>query len=73
MAFIFWLSSEPDPQALSPVPFEVEDTVAHMVLYAVLGSLLWRAVRRSGHQSLAGQPHWWAFGIGWGYGLFDEL
>ncbi len=73
MALIFWLSSQPEPGALSPVRFETEDLAAHLLLYIVLGSLLWRATR-SGNQRPPGvRPACWALGIGWAYGIFDEV
>ena len=73
MAVIFWLSSQPDPGALSPVRFAAEDPVAHLMLYLILGSLLWRATRSASQRRLEVCPACWALGIGCAYGLFDEL
>jgi VanZ family protein len=73
MAFIAWLSSQPEPEGVSPMPFEVGDTVAHLGLYAVLGALLWRATRRTGQHLLSRRPGQWALAIGWSYGVVDEL
>jgi VanZ family protein len=73
MGFIFWLSSQPEPETRTPLDFEGGDTVAHLALYAVLGALLWRATRRTGHRPFAARPALWALAIGWGYGVLDEL
>jgi VanZ family protein len=45
-AVIFWFSSQPSPPDLGP-PFPFKRKVEHMVGYAILGSLVMRALRKA--------------------------
>lgn len=72
MGLIFFLSAESDPGALSRFDFEGADKIAHIILYAVLGVLLWRAGRFAGGKFLGAQPALWTFIIGVVYGMSDE-
>jgi hypothetical protein len=49
MAVIFWLSSQPKPP-LAWIADEIDwgDKLGHVVVYAILGALLWRAMRAAG-------------------------
>lgn len=65
-AVIFALSSRPGPV----VPFELfphQDKLGHFVQYAVLGALLFKAMRGTRH------PHLWAVLIASAYGVTDEF
>ena len=73
MTFIFFLSAQPDPADLFPVPLNVDDKVIHLLLYAALGLLLWRAARGGGVRRLERRPGGWALAIGSIYGLSDEF
>jgi VanZ family protein len=72
MGLIFFLSAESDPGALSRFDFEGADKLAHIILYAVLGLLLWRASRFAGGRLLGAQPTLWTYIMGTVYGLSDE-
>lgn len=72
MGLIFFLSAESDPGALSRFDFEGADKIAHIILYAVLGVLLWRASRFAGGKLLGAQPALWTFIMGTVYGMSDE-
>lgn len=70
MILIFYMSSKPD---LPDVPylegFLWDDKLLHVVAYAVLGALIWRALSRT-------SPKWWQIGatvaLATAYGLSDE-
>lgn len=73
MAFIFFLSAQPRPDAVVPIAFEGGDVVAHLALYAALGVLLWRAAYRGGGELLERRPGRWALAMGCSYAASDEI
>ena len=73
MAFIFFLSAQPHPDALVPIGFEGDDVAAHLALYAGLGVLLWRAAGRAGGRLLERRPGRWTLAIGCSYAVSDEI
>jgi VanZ family protein len=72
-ALIFLLSAQPDPESLSPVTFAWDDAVAHLLLYTVLGALLWRAFARRPAAPPWRRPAGCATISGSLYGVFDEF
>lgn len=68
MALISVLSHRPDLAA--PGGIDIPDKVWHAAIYAVLGALLWRAIR-PGRAGLVGALI--AIAVGAGYGLADEI
>jgi VanZ family protein len=73
MAFIFFLSAQPQPDTVVPIAFEGDDLVAHLALYAALGVLLWRAACRGGGKLLAKRPGRWTLAMGCSYAASDEI
>jgi VanZ family protein len=73
MAFIFFLSAQPRPDAVVPIAFEGDDTLAHLALYTALGFLLWRAAYRGGGRLLERRPGRWTLAIGCAYAVSDEI
>ena len=65
MGVIFWSSSGPAP---APPGIEIPDKVAHFVVYAVLGTLLWLAAGHRGGVLAAVIT----MAVGGGYGALDE-
>lgn len=70
MGLIFFLSSRPElPDVPGLAYIEWGDKVQHAIAYAVLGSLIWRALSRT-------SPKWWQIGatvaLAAVYGLSDE-
>lgn len=73
-ALIFYLSSLSDPEQSLPSLFSnVSDKILHVVEYAVLGGICYRAFRWGSHERLA--PHALALAIILAslYGLSDEV
>ena len=73
MAVIFFLSAQPNPSVFSPVHIEGEESLGHLLLYVVLGVLLWRAARGTGVERLAKRPGIWTLLVGWIYAISDEM
>jgi len=73
MAFIFFLSAQPQPEAVVPIAFEGDDVAAHFALYAALGVLLWRAAYRGGGKLLERRPGRWTLAMGCSYAASDEI
>lgn len=70
MAVIFWLSSQPKPPFCGLLDrIDWGDKLAHVVIYAVLGALLWRALDRASWARIR-----WLAALGAAvlYGLSDE-
>ena len=70
MGLLFYLSSQPDLPAVPVLEFiDWGDKIQHVIAYAVLGALIWRALSRR-------SPKWWRIGatiaLATAYGLSDE-
>ncbi len=73
IAFIFFLSAQPHPDAVVPIGFEGDDVAAHLALYAALGILLWRAAYQRGGRLLEKRPGRWTLAMGCSYAVSDEI
>jgi len=72
MAFIFWLSSQPQLPSVPDYWLDaVMKKVGHAVLYAVLAGLWWQALVATGLEEARAAR--WAFVISTLYGVSDEI
>ncbi|MBX3332161.1 MAG: VanZ family protein [Nitrospira sp.] len=72
-ALIFYLSSQPHPETHVPFVTLFSDKVLHVVEYAVLGALCYRAIRGSGNASWRQQAIPAAILLTSLYGVSDEV
>ena len=70
---IFYLSAQPHPETHLPFVTHVSDKVLHVIEYAVLGALCYRAIRGSGHDSWRQQAIPAAILLASLYGVSDEV
>ena len=73
MGVIFWLSSQPDlPRLEGSLRDAMATGLAHLVEYALLGGLLWRAMGLTFRLDAPGL-YIWAFSLSSLYAVSDEL
>ena len=70
---IFYLSAQPHPETHLPFVIHFSDKVLHVVEYAVLGALCYRAIRGSGYDSRRVQAIPAAILLASLYGVSDEV
>lgn len=70
---IFYLSAQSHPETHVPFVTHVSDKVLHVIEYAVLGALCYRAIRGSGHDSWSRQAIPAAILLASLYGVSDEV
>ncbi len=69
MGVIFYLSAQSTLPEITPGGPDLQAIIGHLVVFAVLGWLWWRALRESG----ARHPAVWAFALAIAYGATDEF
>ena len=73
MGIIFWLSNQPDlPRLEGSLRDAMLKRVAHLVEYAFLGGLLWRALNLTFRLGAPGL-YIWAFSLSFLYAVSDEV
>ena len=70
---IFYLSAQPHPETHLPFVTHFSDKVLHVIEYAVLGALCYRAIRGSGNDSWRQQAVPVAILLASSYGMSDEV
>jgi VanZ family protein len=70
---IFYLSAQPHPETHLPFVTHFSDKVLHVIEYAVLGALCYRAIRGSGNDSWRQQAIPAAILLASLYGVSDEV